>query len=170
MVFLDVSKTKAPGHKWPQVKLLLTFVHSNLPFGAATLVLVFLSFELHVVGNPSQKLALRSKLKHLDPVGIVLLLSAVCCLLLVLQKGGTSWPWRSARTIGLLSAAVVILLSFGFVQSALGDRATVPVRVLRDRTVLAGSLFLAISNASSYVVSLDSLEGFEVRMMVQSLQ
>ncbi len=38
-------------------------------------------------------------------------------------------------------------------QWKLGERATIPLRLLKDRTVLAGSLFLALSDASSYVVS-----------------
>ncbi len=38
-------------------------------------------------------------------------------------------------------------------QCKLGERATISLRLLKDRTVLTGSLFLALSNASSYVVS-----------------
>lgn len=88
----------------------------------------------------------------MDPLGIILLLAAVSCLFLVLQQGGSAWPWKSGKVIGLLFSFAVILSLFGIVQWKLGDDATVPLRLLKDRTILLGSLFLALSNASSYVV------------------
>ena len=154
MVFLDVSRAPTPSLQLHHVMLIWALVESNLPCGAATLLLVFLSFNLRV-RNVKNKLAFSDKAKSMDPIGVLLLLGAVCCLLLVLQEGGTSWPWKTGKTIGLLVVSIVLLVVFGLVQSALGDRATVPLRILKDRTVLAGSLFLAISNASSYVVGFD---------------
>ena len=47
----------------------------------------------------------------------------------------------------------MLSLAFGVLQWKLGEKATIPIRLLRDRTVLTGSLFLALSSASSYVVS-----------------
>ena len=89
----------------------------------------------------------------MDPLGVLLLLGAVCSLFLVLQQGGNAWPWRSAKSIGLLFSFAILLALFGIVQWKLGENATIPLRHLKDRTVLMGSLFLALSNASSYVVS-----------------
>lgn len=89
----------------------------------------------------------------MDPLGVLLLLAAVCSLFLVLQQGGNAWPWRSAKTIGLLFSFAILLVLFATVQWKLGENATIPLRHLKDRTVLMGSLFLALSNASSYVVS-----------------
>lgn len=89
----------------------------------------------------------------MDPLGITLLLGAVCSLLLVLQEGGTGWRWSSAKVIGLLITSFTLFALFGVMQWKLGERATIPLRLLRDRTVLTGSLLLALSNASSYVVS-----------------
>lgn len=89
----------------------------------------------------------------MDPHGVLLLLGAVCSLFLVLQQGGNAWPWRSAKIIGLLFSFAVLLALFATVQWKLGKNATIPLRHLKDRTVLMGSLFLALNNASSYVVS-----------------
>lgn len=89
----------------------------------------------------------------MDPMGIILLLGAVYCLLLVLQQGGVVWPWKSAKIIGLLMAFAILCVLFGILQWWLGENAMIPFRILRDRTVLTGSLFLALGNSSSYVVS-----------------
>lgn len=131
---------------------LLTLQSSNLPAGAAILLMVLLSFKLTNSDQASRRLRLRTKLYSMDPLGIVLLLAAVSCLFLVLQQGGNAWPWQSGRIIGLLFSFAIILSLFGIVQWKLGDEATVPLRLLKDRTILLGSLFLALSNASSYVV------------------
>ncbi len=121
--------------------------------GAANLLLVLLSFRLSSVDTTRQRLRPRTKLCSMDPLGVLLLLGAVCSLFLVLQQGGNAWPWRSGKVIGLLFSFAVLLTLFSIVQWKLGDEATVPLRLLKDRTILMGSLFLALSNASSYVVS-----------------
>ncbi len=121
--------------------------------GAAILLLVLLSFHLSRVDTTNKSMKLRRKLSSMDPVGILLLLGAVCSLLIVLQQGGNAWPWGSGKVIGLLFVFAVLSALFGIVQWKVGDEATVPLRLLKDRTILMGSLFLALSNASSYVVS-----------------
>lgn len=110
--------------------------------------------------------SLRNKQHLLDPMGIDLLFGAVCCLLLVLQQGGTLWPWNSAKIIGLLAGLSILSIAFGFVQRRLDERATIPVRILRDRTVLSESLLVALSSSSNCVVSLSSCQ---FSCMVQSL-
>ena len=125
----------------------------NVPMGAAIFILVIFSLKLKGTQNPMQRFPIRLKLQHMDPIGIILLLGAVCCLLLVLQQGGNAWPWNSGKVIGLLIGSVILSLLFGLWQYRLGDKATIPLRILRNRTVLMGSLFLALSNSSSYVVS-----------------
>ena len=125
----------------------------NVPMGAAILVLVVSTFKIQNFETSSQRQHIRTKLYSMDPLGIVLLLGAVCSLFLVLQQGGTAWPWRSGKIIGLLFSFAALLVAFGILQWKLGERATIPLRLLRDRTVLSGSLFLASSNASSYLVS-----------------
>lgn len=137
----------------------------NAPLGVSVLILIFCSLKLEKTDGQIPN-SLRNKLHSLDPMGIGLLLGAVCCLLLVLQQGGTLWPWNSAKIIGLLAGFSILSIAFGFVQRRLGERATISVRILRDRTVLSGSLFLALSSSSSCVVSLSSCQ---FSCMVRSL-
>lgn len=117
------------------------------------LVLVVFAFQLKDTQSAARGTKLQHKLRSMDPVGVILLLGAVCSLFLVLQQGGNAWSWKSSQVIGLLFAFVVLSVAFGVVQWRLRDGATIPLRLLKDRTVVFGSLFLASSNASSYVVS-----------------
>ena len=118
-------------------------------------MLVLVLFFLHIRGDdPStRQLPLRAKLQRLDFGGIVLLIGAVCCLFIALQQGGTTVPWRSARIIGLFIGFGLISIVFGFLQWKLRERATIPVRFLRQKTVVFGSLFLFFDNMSNYIVS-----------------
>ena len=115
--------------------------------------MVVSSFKLGKINLSSQETKVRAKVCSMDPLGILLLLGAVCSLFLVLQQGGSVLPWRSAKTIGLLTSFAILSALFGVVQWKLGENATIPLRHLKDRTVLLGSFFLVLSNASSYVVS-----------------
>ncbi len=137
----------------------------NAPLGAAVLIFIFCSLKLEKIDGRISK-SLRNKLHSLDLMEIVLLLEAVCCLLLVLQQGETLWLWNSVKIIELLADFSILSIAFEFVQWRLDERATISVRILRDRTFLSESLFLALSSSSSYVISLSSCQFF---CMVRSL-
>ena len=115
--------------------------------------MVMISFKLKRNVISTQRKGIRSIIYSMDPLGILFLLGAVCSLFLLLQQGGSAWPWRSSRVIVLLISSVILLTLFGFVEWHLGEDATVPLHILKDRTVLTGSLFLASGNTSSYAVS-----------------
>ncbi|KZL84309.1 mfs transporter [Colletotrichum incanum] len=96
------------------------------------------------------KPSLRKSVAKFDPLGTFLLVPAVVSLLLALQWGGIKYSWRDARVWGCL-------LSFGLLAMALvisqlwgGDNATIPPRVVGQRTVLAGALQMACSSAAMF--------------------
>jgi len=66
---------------------------------------------------------LRQRIMQFDPVGIVLSVPSVICLLLALQWGGTKYPWNSGRVITLLVVFAVSIVAFAAVQWGLGDNA-----------------------------------------------
>lgn len=96
---------------------------------------------------------MKAKLRKLDVPGIVLMVASVSCLFLALQEGGVKEPWNSARPIGLLIGFGLIFLLFAMWQWRAGEFATIPVRYLKDRTVIWGSLYLFWDNMASYIVS-----------------
>ena len=73
-----------------RMKIVDVVVLSNVPLGAAILVLVIASFHLGNVNNKGHKIGYPDKLRSMDPLGLLLLLGAVCSLFLVLQQGGNA--------------------------------------------------------------------------------
>lgn len=94
----------------------------------------------------------KEKLSRLDFPGITLVIGAVCCLVLALQWGGQTKPWGSADVVGLLVGAALLAIAFGIVQWRKGDRATIPLRVLRQRTILMGAFYLFFLEMAIYAV------------------
>ncbi|MFD7028597.1 MFS transporter [Streptomyces sp. NPDC059917] len=75
-----------------------------------------------------------AKGQRFDVVGALGLAAGLVCLLLAVSKGA-DWGWGSATTLGLVTAAVVILASWGWFEWRTGDplvdlRTTVRPRVL----------------------------------------
>ena len=105
-------------------------------------------------------MSLRAKLDYLDPFGIAFIFGAVCCLLLALQWGGIQYAWNSSRVVGLLVGFVLLFAIFCAIQYKLGERATIPPRLLIHRTILFGSLSsLFITMSNNTVKSLDDYGG-----------
>lgn len=82
----------------------------------------------------------REKLSELDAPGTLAFLPGVICLLLALQWGGSKYPWKSGRIIGLLVTFTVLMIVFVSIQFKRGDRATVPPRILMIRSIGFGSI------------------------------
>ena len=83
----------------------------------------------------------RDRLKELDYIGPVLYIPGIVSFLLALQWGGTEYPWNSTRIIGLFVASVALISSWIYSQFRLGDKATIPMRILTQRTVFWASVF-----------------------------
>lgn len=90
----------------------------------------------------------------MDGLGAITLISAVTCLLLALQWGGHTIPWSSSRIIGLFVGFSCLTIVFGLLQWKLGEKATIPLRILKQRSVLMGCLFIAFLDMTAYTVGL----------------
>jgi len=75
----------------------------------------------------------------------------VVCLLLALQWGGSKYPWNSGRIIALLVVFGVLCITFIGIQFWKKDHATVPPRILKQRTVAAGAWFGACVGSAFFV-------------------
>lgn len=125
---------------------------SNLPIGGAACFMVLLFLRVNATDNENRQLPLRTRLQHLDALGAVTLIAAICCLLLALQWGGTTYPWKSSKVIGLFIGFGLLAIVFGLLQWKLGENATVPLRLLRQRSVLMGCFYAALINMANYTV------------------
>ncbi|CCX08563.1 major facilitator superfamily domain-containing protein [Pyronema domesticum] len=112
----------------------------NLPIGAFTIGASTFCFQ------PSSRksgtnLTPWEKLSQLDLPGAVVLLSSVSCLFLVLQWGGNMYAWDSPRIIGLLCGFVLLFIAFMALQFWVGENATVPPRIIRQRSIFGSCLY-----------------------------
>lgn len=97
-------------------------------------------------------MSLKEKLGQMDYVGAVLVIAATTCVLLAVQWGGTSYPWASARIIGLLVGGALLAVAFCVVQWWLGEKATIPSRVFFQRSVFGGAMYSFCVMAAVYAV------------------
>lgn len=92
-----------------------------------------------------------AKLGQMDIGGACVFVSAIVCLILALQWGGTTYPWSSGRVWGCLIAFGLLIIVFVLLQWKLGDRATMPPRVLGgSRTVAASAVFTSFMAMALY--------------------
>ncbi|KAM5346693.1 hypothetical protein ACJ41O_009698 [Fusarium nematophilum] len=107
----------------------------NLPIGGV--VLAVLVFFLHVPQISNKEPLIRQFIR-MDPIGTALFLPGIICLILALQWGGASYPWSDGRIIALFVVAGIFLLAFMGVQSWRQEDATIPPRVVSQRSVACG--------------------------------
>lgn len=122
----------------------------NLPIGAVTVVVIILFFT-----PPNRvkadKLSNIDKLKEFDLIGTSVLLPGIVSLLLALQWGGTKYTWNSPTIIGLIVCAAVLLIAFMGIQFWRGEKATIPPRILKQRSIAFGSV-VSFSVGSTFML------------------
>lgn len=104
----------------------------------------------------SADLNFKAKLKRLDLLGLLFIVSATTSLLLALTWGGTRYPWSSWRIILLFCASFALVAIFVVVQKNLGEDGTVPPALLRRDVIVemtACCLLGFATNAASNVIN-----------------
>ncbi|KAK2825681.1 MFS sugar transporter, partial [Arthroderma sp. PD_2] len=123
----------------------------NLPIGAVTIgaILIFLK-------HPKQKLdtnqTWKTRLMKLDPLGTAVFMPSIICLLLALQWGGTKYPWGNGRIIALFVLFGVLISGFIYIQIRSGDAATVPPRILKQRSIAFGAFYSFMIGSAFFIM------------------
>jgi len=120
----------------------------NLPFGGVAIAAVAFFFK-----RPTRKdstLTTRQKILEIDLVGAFFLICAIVCLLLALQWGGSKYPWNDSKVWGCIIGFGLLIAIFIAQQFRRGDRATIPPRILGQRTVLFSSLYSCFLSMGLY--------------------
>lgn len=112
----------------------------NLPIGAITMLVIVIFF------TPPQRAAIASlgwkeRIKEFDLLGTAAFIPAIISLLLALQWGGTKYPWDSGRIIALFVIFGIMVAVFIAIQFWKGDSATVPPKIMKNRSMAAASWF-----------------------------
>jgi EmrB/QacA subfamily drug resistance transporter len=110
----------------------------NLPLGAFTIGVVM--FFLHL-DEKKRRMDWKETIRQLDPLGTLLFLPSIVCLLLALEWGAAEYRWSDPIIIGLLTVFAVLFVAFVAWQFATRKTtATVPARILLKRSVAFGCL------------------------------
>ena len=123
----------------------------NLPIGAITALFIIIFFTPPGAHEKST-LPWLEKIKKLDWLGTSLFLPMVICLLLALQWGGSTYDWGNWRIILLFCLCGALAVVFVAVQIRLQEKATVPPRIMKQRTVAAGSWFALCLGGSFFTM------------------
>ena len=84
---------------------------------------------------------LRQQIIQLDPLGTLVFFPAMVCFLIALQWGGVQYAWNNGRIIALFVVSGVLIITFIGLQIWGKENATVPPRIVKQRSVAAGTVF-----------------------------
>ncbi|KAG7290107.1 hypothetical protein NEMBOFW57_000102 [Staphylotrichum longicolle] len=121
----------------------------NLPIGGVAMVIIALF--LKVPDRETTKLPLGKKMLQLDLLGTSIITPGVVCLLLALQWGGPTYPWNDGRIIALLTLAGVLLIAYVVVQATFTATATIPPRLVKQRSVISAFWATVCINSGNYI-------------------
>ncbi|KAH7357209.1 major facilitator superfamily transporter [Rhexocercosporidium sp. MPI-PUGE-AT-0058] len=124
----------------------------NLPIGAITaftIIFFFASPPSQMTPDPNATWG--QKIMQFDPIGTLLFLPSVVCVLLALQWGGTKYPWSDGRIIALFVLFAVLLIAFIGVQYWAGENATVPLRIIKQRSIASAAYFSLCVGAAFFI-------------------
>jgi predicted MFS family arabinose efflux permease len=113
----------------------------NVPIGLIALVVVTKVLHLPPRSNP----------QRIDWWGAGLLVVGLVPLLIVAEQGRT-WGWGSTAAIACYLVGILGLISWVWVESAMGDAALIPIRLFHNRVFGVGS-------ALSFVVGIGMFGG-----------
>jgi len=123
----------------------------NLPIGAITIVGIAIFFT-----SPPRKdensIGFKARSKQFDPVGTTFFIPAIVCLLLALQWGGSKYPWHNGKIIALFVVFGVLVIAFGLDQLWAQENATLPPRIIKQRSIYFGAWYTACLGASFFVL------------------
>lgn len=125
----------------------------NLPLGGIT------GGILGLLRIPDSKTAVTKnstpmeQLKRLDLPGFALFVPACVMFLLALEWGGVTYAWSSATIIGLFCGSVGTCILFLFWESREGERAMIPIHLLKNVVVVCSSITTCFSQGSLLLIT-----------------
>lgn len=106
----------------------------QVPFLAISMILV--SFKVTVPVRETDT----SRIKRVDFLGAITLVTTLVLLLLGLNAGGNQVPWTHPLVLISIPLFVVFLGIFVYIEANVASEPVIPVRLLLDRTVLSACL------------------------------
>ena len=135
--------TDGPGWRW--------CFWINLPLGAITVLVIFFFFK-SPARKAEKKVSFGTQVKQLDLAGTGLFIVDVVVVLLALQWGGSTYAWSNWRIILLFVMFGVITIAFLGLQWYMGDNATVPFRIISQRSVASACAFAFCLGSAFFIM------------------
>jgi hypothetical protein len=92
-------------------------------------------------------------LQQFDILGTFCFVPANICLLLALQWGGNTYAWNTWRIILLFCISGVLFIIWGVIQSKKADLATLPPRIISQRSMAFGVWASFTIGAATFVLT-----------------
>jgi EmrB/QacA subfamily drug resistance transporter len=141
----------------------------NLPLGGLTILIVSVLLKLE---EQKPKLeSWRETVRNLDPLGTIMFLPSITCLILALEWGAADYSWSSPRLVALLVVFAVLLVAFiAWQYFTRHTTATVPVRILLQRSVAFGGASQFCVGSTMLTVSIYIPLWFQAIKQVSAMQ
>jgi hypothetical protein len=88
---------------------------------------------------------------RLDPLGTLFFVPAIVSLMLALKWGGSKYSWSNWRVIVLLVTFGLSAVAFGVVQAMMPKTASLPIRIIKQRSMWAGTGFLILLSGAMFM-------------------
>jgi EmrB/QacA subfamily drug resistance transporter len=111
----------------------------NLPLGIAALM----------VTNRVLRLPVRKREVNIDWWGAILLVAGVSCILLAVQLGGSTYPWKSWQIIGLFVLGALVLAGFALWE-AVAREPILPLGLFRLRIFTVSNIISFVSGVAMF--------------------
>ena len=122
----------------------------NIPIGVVAIAISSVLIKSSQLKSSASYagMPLQQRLAEIDFLGLTILLPGIVCLLLALEWGGSSYPWKNARIIALLAIAGLLVTAFIFAQSRSGSHATIPAHIIKKRSISLGCAVSSLLSGS----------------------
>ncbi|KAI5463168.1 major facilitator superfamily domain-containing protein [Mariannaea sp. PMI_226] len=124
--------------------------YMNLPIGAFAMVCLYLFMKSPEM--PKESIPVWKHITRLDPLGTFFFIPAMVSFILALQWGGAEYPWSNWRIILLFVVFGLAGIAFCTVQVMMPETATIPLRIIRQRTMFAGFFVMFFMAGAMMVV------------------
>jgi energy-coupling factor transporter transmembrane protein EcfT len=116
----------------------------SIPTFAAVIFLIHL--------KTPEKSNWKHNLQKLDLSSFAIFLASIVCLLIVLQWGGTKYPWKNARIIVPFIVFGVLLGVFVLMQVRKKDEGLVPLRIITRRSIIFGMMYSFCTSGAGFIL------------------